>query len=352
MSATAFKTTVAAGVLISGAVVSFNGFLWQIYRRRWKQQLMESHNNFKQPVKKALPTTGDRLEEFSRVELEGTLDNEGTVLVGPRPFPLTKNKTGAMEENKGGFAAVTPFEVAHTRQIVMVHRGWVPIDAAKSRLHMTRYLGEGYKPTTISGFLKREEWISSWYNFDPVENHQPVHGGMCWFAIRPFDMAVQYFTRRWGADALEERKTVHGARPFFVEMYEDHSGHDQVLVNGIAIPVRKDTADLTYVAITPTVHAMYAAFWLSVTAGCLFGLNKLWKANYRSAVLRRQRDKSRPEHLKAVQDEQQRYFDEVKKAMSSPSGGGAGSAAATAANVSKVSIKVGGGDETAGVTKP
>lgn len=313
------KTVIAAAFCVSGAVVSFNGFLWQVSRRKWKKEMMDGHANMKAAPLVALPKGGDRLEEFRPFKLDGTLDNEGTVLVGPRPCPLLNNKNGTAEEQRGGFTAMTPFEVAGTKEIIMINRGWIPIDAAKSRLHMVKYLGDGFRPATITGILRKEEWISSWYNWDPIENHQPVHGEVCWFATRPYDMAIRYFKRRWGEAAVEERVKIHGLRRFFLEELEDHSGNDQVLCEGgRAYPVRRVHDDITRVAITPTVHAMYAAFWLSVSVGCMYALKITWAANYRSAVLQRlmqTKGGKSEEAIRKQQDASQAYYDEVRRAM-------------------------------------
>lgn len=296
------------------AIVSFNGFLWQLSRRQWKASMIQAHGNLTLPPKEELPTVGSPFEEFRRLKLQGVLDNDGTILVGPRPFPLVKGRTGSSDEARGGFTALTPFEVAETRQIVFINRGWVPIDAIKSHMHLTKYIGDGFKPITLTGIIRREEYVSSWYNFDPVENHRPIQGEISWFVSRPYDAALQYFRRRWGAENVEQRKEIHGARHYFLEELEDHTGNDQVLIKKTAFPVRRVADDITNVAITPVVHGMYAAFWLFVSCGALYTARRTYIYRRRENLMTLARQYRDPAAVKAKQVESEEYYKSLLKA--------------------------------------
>eukprot|EP00758_Cryptobia_borreli_P019847 Tbor_TRINITY_DN9169_c0_g1::TRINITY_DN9169_c0_g1_i1::g.14467::m.14467/K14998/SURF1, SHY1; surfeit locus 1 family protein len=272
-----------AGILLlSSAVVSFNGGLWQIYRHRQKVDLLESHKNLAKPALEELPELplekyNPKEIEYRRVKFEGSFDNDGSVIVGPRSLPSFRGPKSSDEKNSG-FIVMTPFEIKDTKQFIMVNRGWVPIDAGKHRTMLAKYIGEGFKPITLNGIFRRDEYVmSSFFSGDSPENHQPMMADLSWFVIRPFEMLKHYYKKRWGEDDVDKRVEVHGARHFYVEMTEDFQGIDQKIIRGAAWPRRRDTEEITYVHLPPMVHAMYCFFWFFVSAGSLYGLSLCFK---------------------------------------------------------------------------
>ena len=261
-----------------------NAGIWQIKRRREKIKRMKDFENLDQPPLTELPTEDEPVGEYTRIHLEGTYDNEGSVLVGPRPLPSHQNRIGS-EEQRGGFLVMTPLEVANTRQMVMVNRGWVPIDACKSRLHLVQYIGEGFKPVKVRGILRREEYVSRWFSSDAIENHMAIPGSMSWQVVRPFDMTLDYLRRRFGPPMLPERQVIHGARHFFIEVLEDMTGDDQVLVRGKALPARRPVEEVTYVALLPVIHTMYSVFWFCIAGASMWALRKSFN-DHRMSVVR------------------------------------------------------------------
>lgn len=263
-------------MFLTSGVVSFNAAVWQIVRRQKKKEHMESQKNLeKPPLEQALPPDDAPTSqvEFVPVRLEGTFDNEGSVLVGPRPIPSYKGAANS-DESKGGFTVMTPFEIAGTGQFVMVNRGWVPIEAAKHRTLLAQYIGEGFKPMSLRGVIRKEEFVSTWLGGESPDNFGPLAQDLSWMALRPWNMALAYYKKRWGTDRAEESVKAHGLHRYFVEMVEDYSGDDQRMVRGRAWPRRRDMDELTYVHLTPLVHSMYTVFWLSVSFGSLYGLRK------------------------------------------------------------------------------
>lgn len=267
-------------VFFASAVVSFNGALWQISRRRWKIDLIESHKNLtkdplrqmpEQPLENYRPTD----IEFRRVELSGTYDNEGTMLVGPRSLPSHKGGT-TKEEQNSGFIVMTPFQLANSDKFIMVNRGWVPIEGGKHRRLLAQYIGEGFAHATIRGIFRREEHMASFWGESP-DNSRPMVADLSWMVMRPFDMALHYYGRRWGLDTVAENKERRGAHHYLLEVLEDFSGDDQRMVRGMAWPRRRDAEELTYVHLSPTIHMMYAGFWSFVTVGSLYGMALCFK---------------------------------------------------------------------------
>ncbi|EPY26923.1 surfeit locus 1 family protein [Angomonas deanei] len=300
------------------SVISFNAGIWQIFRRGQKQQLLENHKNLgKTPLdNNGIPLESDNdinKEEYRRVQLKGTLDNEGSCLVGPRSIPSYKGAAHTDEAN-GGFLIITPLQLADSKEFIMVNRGWVPIEAGKHRTMLAQYIGEGFANITVKGILRREEYLGgSFLQGENPDNHAPVAADLSWLVTRPFDMALHYYRKRWGSERDSELVKEHGAHHYYVEMIEDFSGDDQRIVRGHTWPRRRDTDEITYVHLTPIVHLMYVFFWFSISAGSLYGMGKCYRRQQDIFKLRKIVD-SRSIHLeKKRQQEAQAYMDAMKE---------------------------------------
>ncbi|KPI87212.1 hypothetical protein ABL78_3728 [Leptomonas seymouri] len=297
------------------SVMSFNAGVWQIFRRGQKRQLMENHKNLNKEPLNSLPPANSTVNdcEFRRVVLDGTFDNEGSCLVGPRSIPSYKGAANE-DESRGGFLVMTPFEIANSGQFVMVNRGWVPIDAGKHRTMLSQYIGEGFAAAQVRGILRKEEFIGGSLFWGPSpDNEGPVAADLSWLAMRPWNMAVGYYRKRWGADHLETSMKQHGVHHYFVEMLEDFSGDDQRIVRGHAWPRRREVDEVTYVHLTPVVHSMYVVFWFSVTAGSLFGMLRCWRRQKDLFALRRFMDKQAMQLETKRQEEAHAYMKAVEE---------------------------------------
>ncbi|KAG5483973.1 hypothetical protein LSCM1_05823 [Leishmania martiniquensis] len=297
------------------SVMSFNAGIWQIFRRGQKKQLMENHKNVEKTPLADLPPKNAMVNEceFRRVMLDGSFDNEGSCLVGPRSVPSYKGAANE-DESRGGFLVMTPFEIANTGKFVMVNRGFVPIDAGKHRTILTQYIGEGFAPGQVRGILRKEEFIggSLIWGASP-DNEGPVAADLSWLAIRPWNMAMAYYRRRWGAEHLEESTEKHGAHHYYVEMLEDFSGDDQRMVRGRAWPRRREVDEVTYVHLTPVVHSMYIIFWFSVTAGSLYGMLRCWRRQQDIFALRKLVNKQSMQLETRRQEDAQAYMKAVEE---------------------------------------
>ncbi|KAG5505216.1 hypothetical protein JIQ42_07423 [Leishmania sp. Namibia] len=297
------------------SVMSFNAGIWQIFRRSQKKQLMENHKNVEKSPLTDLPPENATVNEceFRRVRLDGSFDNEGSCLVGPRSIPSYRGAANE-DESRGGFLVMTPFEIANTGAFVMVNRGWVPIDAGKHRTILKQYIGEGFAPGQVRGILRKEEFIggSLFWGSSP-DNEGPVAADLSWLAMRPWNMAMAYYSRRWGADHLKESAEKHGAHHYFVEMLEDFSGDDQRMVRGRAWPRRREVDEATYVHLTPVVHTMYIIFWFSVTAGSLYGMLRCWRRQQDIFALRKLANKQSMHLETRRQEEAQAYMKAVEE---------------------------------------
>ncbi|ORC86205.1 uncharacterized protein TM35_000302450 [Trypanosoma theileri] len=302
-------------MFLTSAVVSFNAGMWQIFRRNEKRRLLENHKNLLKPALHEVPPDDVPIDEFEfrRGDFEGTFDNEGSVLVGPRALPSFKG-AATNDESKGGFFVMTPFEVANTKQFIMVNRGWVPIDAGKHRTLLMQYIGEGFAPGSVRGIFRREEFLGgSLFWGSNEDNEGPVAADLSWLVLRPWNMALDYYKRRWGPRNLEDSVAQHGAHHFYLEMLEDYSGDDQRMVRGHAWPWRRSTEEVTYVHLLPVVHTMYVFFWFSVTIGSLYGMGRCYQRQKelfrlrkqmtaRTTMLERKRQEEAQAYLKAMED--------------------------------------------------
>ncbi|ESS64233.1 hypothetical protein TCDM_07735 [Trypanosoma cruzi Dm28c] len=302
-------------MFLTSAVVSFNAGIWQIFRRSEKKRLLENHKNLMKPALKELPASEKTVDEFEffRVQLEGVLDNEGSVLVGPRTIPSYKGGA-TQEESKGGFLVMTPFEIAGTKQFVMINRGWVPIDAGKHRTLLAQYIGEGFALTTVRGIFRREEYLTaSLFWGKNVLNEGPAAADLSWLALRPWNMALDYYKRRWGTSNVDARVSQHGLHHYYVEMLEDYSGDDQRIVRGHAWPWRRSTEEVTYVHLMPIVHTMYVLFWFSVTIGSLYGMGRCYQRQKELFALRRHMTAQSTLLEKKRQEEARAYMEAVQE---------------------------------------
>ncbi|PAA94267.1 hypothetical protein BOX15_Mlig021063g4, partial [Macrostomum lignano] len=118
---------------------------WQVYRRQWKLDLIESLNRrTTQPpvivdggsVKELMAKSLDDME-FRPVRIIGEFDHDGEVLIGPRHLIDPKSSAGADGGNSlfssgagVGYHVITPFRLADSGERVLVNRGWVPAKLA------------------------------------------------------------------------------------------------------------------------------------------------------------------------------------------------------------------------------
>lgn len=301
-------------MFLTSAVISFNAGIWQIFRRSEKKRLLENHKNMSKPPVHELPPNEANIDEyeFLPVKLEGVFDNEGSVLVGPRTIPSYKGAANA-DESRGGFLVVTPFEIAGTSQFVMVNRGWVPIDAGKHRTLLMQYIGEGFAPATVRGILRREEFImDTFWGGRNRYNDGPVAADLSWFVVRPWEMVVSYYKRRWGTQAVDGSLARHGAHHYYLEMLEDYSGDDQRMVRERAWPWRRNAEEVTYVHLLPVVHTMYVFFWFSVTLGSLYGMGRCYQRQKELFALRKRMTAQAMRLEQKRQEEAQAYLHAVQ----------------------------------------
>jgi len=106
---------------------------WQIFRLQWKRNLIQELNTrTTEPVQDLPENVGDlssKDSEYRRVRLRGKFDHSEEIHVLPRSLNEGERSGGGLGRRpKSGAHIITPFEIADSRQRILVNRGWVPKD--------------------------------------------------------------------------------------------------------------------------------------------------------------------------------------------------------------------------------
>ncbi|XP_062571294.1 surfeit locus protein 1-like [Saccostrea cucullata] len=137
-----FKNTPRIRPLVRPASISLNIFLstipfwtigiayWQYQRKREIAELRErieaQTSKRPIPVSKLFDEPDQRKSEFTYVELEGEFDNDREVYIGYRANVKPELTPDGSKWQKG-VLVITPFKLKDTGDVVLVNRGWVPL---------------------------------------------------------------------------------------------------------------------------------------------------------------------------------------------------------------------------------
>ncbi|XP_061164778.1 surfeit locus protein 1-like [Saccostrea echinata] len=137
-----FKNAPRTKPLVRPASISLNIFLstipfwtigiayWQYQRKReiaeLRGRIETQTSKHPSPVSKLLDEPDQRKSEFTYVELEGEFDNDREVYIGYRANVKPELTPDGSKWQKG-VLVVTPFKLKDTGDVVLVNRGWVPL---------------------------------------------------------------------------------------------------------------------------------------------------------------------------------------------------------------------------------
>lgn len=129
---------------------------WQVKRRRWKLDLIESLERRTSSPPIELPSNLDEVSEleYRPVVLHGEFDHSREMYISPRSNVLKEG--GGLMTTAGGTGAnvVTPFKLADREETILVNRGWV----ANKLVDVTlRQDGQVKGPVDISGIVRVQE---------------------------------------------------------------------------------------------------------------------------------------------------------------------------------------------------
>ncbi|KAL0902551.1 hypothetical protein ABMA27_000393 [Loxostege sticticalis] len=121
-------------ILLMIPVTSFGLGCWQVYRLRWKLELIERLHAKSNAAPVDLPTDFEELEkmEYLPVKVRGKFLHDKEIAIGPRALienESAMSRVGSLvsdPKKNQGWLIVTPFQLADSGRIILINRGWVP----------------------------------------------------------------------------------------------------------------------------------------------------------------------------------------------------------------------------------
>ncbi|XP_014369889.2 surfeit locus protein 1 [Papilio machaon] len=121
-------------ILLMIPVTSFGLGCWQVYRLKWKLELIDMLQAKSNSVPVDMPTNFEALSnmEFLPVKVRGEFLHDREILIGPRALieenqalPRTGSLMSDPKKNQG-WLVITPFKISETGDVILVNRGWIP----------------------------------------------------------------------------------------------------------------------------------------------------------------------------------------------------------------------------------
>ncbi|CAG4929395.1 unnamed protein product [Parnassius apollo] len=121
-------------ILLMIPVTSFGLGCWQVYRLRWKLELIDMLQAKSNATPVNIPNNFELLEkmEYMPVKVRGQFLHDKEILIGPRALiehntalPRTGTLISDPKKNQG-WLVITPFKLSETGDIILVNRGWIP----------------------------------------------------------------------------------------------------------------------------------------------------------------------------------------------------------------------------------
>ena len=224
-----FSLFFTSGVLICG-----NAGFWQIRRKKWKENLIETRSKYLDlaPINISLPLPDIDLN-FRPVTVKGKFDHSKEMLL--------LRKYGELS----GYRVVTPFFINENNGF-LVNRGWIPLE---NKSLNTRK--ESYDEAFITGVIREGETPSKY-----TPTNSPKIGE--WYYIE-LDLMSEFS----GIKNPEAKKfliqEINWDRQR--EVYDEEEIPE--------LPIKSVKTELMNWYVMPYTHASYAAFWFGTSAICL-----------------------------------------------------------------------------------
>ncbi|CAF1580733.1 unnamed protein product [Rotaria sp. Silwood1] len=149
---------------------------WQVSRRKWKINLIETLKSRTQAEPISLLENLDILPEleYYPVRVRGKFDHSREILIEPRSrldLVERENQVGPRQSRASGVPGahvITPFRVANRNFDILVNRGYVPFDL---RDPSTRRAGQIEDEHEIIGLLRSTDYLHAmWNKNEPLKN--------------------------------------------------------------------------------------------------------------------------------------------------------------------------------------
>ncbi|KAJ8957084.1 hypothetical protein NQ318_007297 [Aromia moschata] len=143
-------------------VSTFSLGVWQVRRKKWKEDLIQNLQTLTNSDPVSLPQNMEDIKEleFKPVHVKGYFLHDKELYMGPRSLLVkgdasTQSSLISGKLNKSaGYQVITPFKLADRDEIILVNRGWVP---AKHKDQKTRQKGQIEGLVDIIGIVRLHE---------------------------------------------------------------------------------------------------------------------------------------------------------------------------------------------------
>jgi len=195
-------TDVTSYLLLVIPVASFALGTWQVKRKKWKDDLIESLMLKTNAPPVPLPESDAEVAnlEFRKVKVKGEFLHNEEIFLGPRSClidgdaPVQTSFMATSPNGTSGYHIVTPFVLSDTHEKILVNRGWVPL---KEKSAEKRQRGQVTGEVELVGVVRSNE---------PKPPFAPIN---------------KLDSRIWFARDIEGISAFLGTRPVFIDATVD-----------------------------------------------------------------------------------------------------------------------------------
>ncbi|XP_011568391.3 surfeit locus protein 1 [Plutella xylostella] len=134
-------------VLLVIPVTSFGLGCWQMYRLRWKLELIDIMSAKANAAPVELPHDLSDLDgmEYVPVKVRGVFLHDKEFTIGPRALiesegPARPGSLMSDPKKNQGWLVITPFKLKETGQVILINRGWVPQTMKAKEQHSASFI--------------------------------------------------------------------------------------------------------------------------------------------------------------------------------------------------------------------
>lgn len=192
---------------------------------------------------------------FKRFQLRGKFRHEDEIWLGPRgpppgamaaDGPNSGRSSGGMSSSPQGYFVITPMELqSQQKRVVLVNRGWVPLNYARENLSWKRPIDTVNIVGTVSSMEQPPKWIA------PPSTSSKTPKQFLWMERA----------------AMEKITNTTSQDPLFITEIETDNEEKQ---KSITFPVKPKADTVGEFKVLPPTHAAYAFTWFGLSgAGVL-----------------------------------------------------------------------------------
>lgn len=224
-------------------IIPMSGFglgTWQVYRKKWKLDLIRQLEERTNSNPKPFPDDLNKLKdlEYFPICVRGTFDHGKEIYIGPRSLVKTGPSidSGSLMStgNKNiGAQVITPFHLADSDTTILVNRGFVP---SANKNPKTRPEGQVEGTTKIVGLLRHNE------KRPPLSPKNMPSAG------------------RWLYKDLNDMSELTGASPILIDAVYDATASPQAPIGGQTRVTLRDE-HLSYIVTWYGLSIATAVMW-------------------------------------------------------------------------------------------